>query len=64
MGEFTDVSIDSNIATILLNRQESFNAVDLPTAQELSDFQYLFQNLSSKIVAVVKFGDVVCNIVP
>ncbi len=37
MGDFTKLNIVNGIGQILLNRPESFNALNLPTAQELAD---------------------------
>jgi 2-(1,2-epoxy-1,2-dihydrophenyl)acetyl-CoA isomerase len=36
MGEFTKLEIVDSVGRILLNRPESFNALDLPTARELA----------------------------
>ena len=55
MGEFTEVSIDNSIATILLNRPQSFNALNLQTAQELSQ-HLLALSSDSAVRAVVITG--------
>jgi 2-(1,2-epoxy-1,2-dihydrophenyl)acetyl-CoA isomerase len=37
MGEYTKVEVTDGVGRIILNRPESYNALDIPTSQELSE---------------------------
>lgn len=55
MGDFTQLSIERNIATIQLDRPDSYNAVNLQTAQELSE-QLLALSSDRAVRAIVITG--------